>query len=55
MRVGFYGGSFDPPHCGHLAVAKAAAKAFALDKSIFITAKIIGTETSQRSIVGRKS
>jgi len=31
MRVGFYGGSFDPPHCGHLAVARAAAKAFALD------------------------
>jgi len=31
MRVGFYGGSFDPPHCGHLAVAKAAAEAFALD------------------------
>jgi len=32
MRVGFYGGSFDPPHCGHLAVAQAAAEAFALDK-----------------------
>src|SRR5580700_10939646 len=32
MRVGFYGGSFDPPHCGHLAVARAAARAFALDK-----------------------
>jgi len=32
MRVGFYGGSFDPPHCGHLAVAQAAAEAFALDR-----------------------
>lgn len=32
MRVGFYGGSFDPPHNGHLAVAQAAAKSFALDK-----------------------
>jgi nicotinate-nucleotide adenylyltransferase len=32
MRVGFYGGSFDPPHNGHLAVARAAAEAFALDK-----------------------
>jgi len=31
MRVGFFGGSFDPPHCGHLAVAKAAAQSFALD------------------------
>lgn len=32
MRVGFYGGSFDPPHCGHLAVAKAAAGEFALER-----------------------
>jgi len=32
MRIGFYGGSFDPPHCGHLAVARAAAEAFALDR-----------------------
>jgi len=32
MRVGFFGGSFDPPHIGHLAVAQAAAQAFALDK-----------------------
>ena len=32
MRVGFFGGSFDPPHFGHLAVARAAAQAFALDK-----------------------
>jgi nicotinate-nucleotide adenylyltransferase len=31
MRVGFFGGSFDPPHIGHLAVAQAAAKSFALD------------------------
>jgi nicotinate-nucleotide adenylyltransferase len=32
MRVGFYGGSFDSPHCGHLAVEQAAVKDFALDK-----------------------
>ena len=32
MRVGFFGGSFDPPHRGHLAVALAAAQAFQLDR-----------------------
>ena len=32
MRTGFFGGSFDPPHRGHLAVARAAQKAFALDR-----------------------
>lgn len=31
MRVGFFGGTFDPPHCGHLAVALSAIKAFKLD------------------------
>lgn len=32
MRIGYFGGSFDPPHRGHLAVAKAARDAFALDR-----------------------
>ncbi len=32
MRIGYFGGTFDPPHRAHLAVAVAAAKAFALDR-----------------------
>ncbi len=32
MRLAFFGGSFDPPHNGHLAVAQAAVKHFALDR-----------------------
>lgn len=35
MRIAFFGGSFDPPHAGHLAVARAARAALALDQVLF--------------------
>jgi nicotinate-nucleotide adenylyltransferase len=35
MRVAFFGGTFDPIHRGHLAIASAAADAFALDRVLF--------------------
>lgn len=35
MRVALFGGTFDPPHHGHIAVAKAAADAFQLDEVLF--------------------
>ena len=34
-RVAFFGGSFDPPHLGHLAVAHAARAALELDTVLF--------------------
>ena len=34
-RVAFFGGSFDPPHLGHLAVASAARAALGLDTVLF--------------------
>jgi nicotinate-nucleotide adenylyltransferase len=35
MRVGLFGGSFDPPHLGHLGLARAAQKAARLDRVLF--------------------
>jgi nicotinate-nucleotide adenylyltransferase len=35
MRVALFGGSFDPPHHGHIAIATAAADTFALDQVLF--------------------
>ena len=38
MRIGLLGGSFDPPHTGHLLVASDAFEALALDCLVFIPA-----------------
>ncbi len=35
-RIGILGGSFDPPHVGHLEVAKATVRALNLDSLVFI-------------------
>lgn len=39
MRVGIYGGTFDPPHLGHMRAAQAAMVLLGLDKLILIPAK----------------
>src|SRR5690606_13779384 len=38
MRLGIFGGTFDPPHRGHLIVASDACEALALDRLIFVPA-----------------
>lgn len=40
MKIGIYGGSFNPPHLGHLAAARAAAASLGLDKLLIIPAGI---------------
>ncbi|WP_263355846.1 nicotinate (nicotinamide) nucleotide adenylyltransferase [Acidicapsa ligni] len=34
-RVAFFGGSFDPPHLGHISIARAAQQTLALDQVLF--------------------
>ena len=36
MKVGIFGGTFDPVHNGHLALAGAALAAFGLDRVLFV-------------------
>lgn len=38
MRIGLYGGSFDPVHWGHLLVAHAALEELELDRLLFLPA-----------------
>lgn len=38
MRLGILGGTFDPPHIGHLIVAQDALNALSLDRVVFVPA-----------------
>lgn len=38
-RIGLLGGTFDPPHLGHLLLAEAAKDALALDRVLFVPAR----------------
>src|SRR5665213_2153048 len=40
MKLGLFGGSFDPVHLGHLLVAQAAMEEIGLDKLFFIPAAV---------------
>lgn len=39
-RLGLLGGTFDPPHLGHLLLAECAREALALDRVIFVPAHV---------------
>src|ERR1700755_2712089 len=40
MNVGLFGGSFDPIHRGHLALAQAAAERFSVKQVLFVPANV---------------
>jgi len=40
MNIGLFGGSFDPIHRGHLALAQAAARRYALQQVLFVAANV---------------
>ena len=40
MRIGVFGGTFDPPHVGHLIVAQDAHTALRLDRVLFVPARV---------------
>jgi nicotinate-nucleotide adenylyltransferase len=53
MRIGMLGGSFDPPHAGHLLIAVDAFEALALDKLYFIPAAIQPLKVGQAGAPAR--
>ncbi len=40
MRTGVFGGTFDPPHIGHLIVAQDALRSLGLDRVLFVPAAV---------------
>jgi nicotinate-nucleotide adenylyltransferase len=40
VRLGVFGGTFDPPHIGHLVVAQVAMEEMGLDKVLFVPAGV---------------
>ena len=43
QKIGVFGGSYNPVHCGHLQIAEAAREQFGLDQVWFVPACVIGT------------
>ena len=48
MRLGILGGTFDPPHLGHLIIAEAAAGGLALDRVLWVPSGIQPLKRDQR-------
>ena len=55
MKLGIYGGSFDPVHLGHLLVAQAAMEELGLDRLFFIPAAQSPFKPENKPAAGRRA
>ena len=53
-RIGLFGGTFDPPHMGHLAAALAAKEALGLDEVLLVVANDPWQKSGQRPITAAR-
>ncbi len=54
MRIGIYGGSFNPVHCGHVRVARAAVAELSLDSLVILPACVSPFKTDVASEQARR-
>lgn len=52
MRLGIFGGTFDPPHVGHLLAASDAIEHLALDRLVFVPAAIQPLKSTRETASG---
>jgi nicotinate-nucleotide adenylyltransferase len=50
MKIGLYGGTFDPIHDGHIYVAEKSLACLSLDKIIFVPNKVSPFKTNQETL-----
>lgn len=53
QKIGIFGGTFDPPHVGHLALAEAALAQLELDEVVFLPNSRNPLKQSQHPVPGR--
>ena len=47
-RIGVFGGTFDPPHLGHLLLAECARETLGLDRVVFVPARVAPHKVGRR-------
>jgi len=53
LKIGIMGGTFDPVHIAHLAIAELAVEQLKLDKLLFVPARIAPHKTDKRETIER--